>query len=166
MLDTGMEFHCFGGFAISLLYGLERQTADIDIVAAVVRDQIENLHEIAGKDSKLHVKYGVYLDPVGVLAPLPVDYEERLTDAAPSLFKNIRLMVLEAHDIALAKIARNSPRDIADVKHLARKAKLDTETLRKRFEAEVRPYLIGPEGREELTLNLWIEMIDEERSNK
>jgi len=39
---------------------------------------------------------------------------------------------------------------------------LDLDLLRKRYSAELRPYLGRPE-REDLTLNLWIEMIQESR---
>jgi hypothetical protein len=40
----------------------------------------------------------------------------------------------------------------------------DLETLKKRFQDEVRPSLALPE-REELTLQLWVDAIKEERSS-
>ena len=62
----------------------------------------------------------------------------------------------------IAKLERNLQRDRDDVLYLARAAHLDLDLLRKRYSAELRPYLGRPE-REDLTLKLWIEMIHESR---
>jgi hypothetical protein len=35
-LSSPVEFHCLGGFVITLLYGLERSTADIDVIFRVI----------------------------------------------------------------------------------------------------------------------------------
>jgi len=80
-------------------------------------------------------------------------------------FKQLRLFGLDPYDLALSKIERNSQRDRDDVKHLARVVPLDLETLRRRFEEEVRPNLAIPE-RESLTLQLWIDAIKEERADR
>jgi hypothetical protein len=53
-------------------------------------------------------------------------------------------------------------RDRDDVLYLARMAPLDLDLLRKRYSVELRPHLGRPE-REDLTLDLWIEMIQESR---
>jgi hypothetical protein len=63
---------------------------------------------------------------------------------------------LEVHDLALAKLARNSPRDRTDVEFLVRQGALDRQCLQDRFEKELRPYLLN-EDREAATLKLWIE---------
>jgi len=76
----------------------------------------------------------------------------------PGLFKHLRLLALEAHDLALTKLERNVQRDRDDVKPLARTGKHDLEKLQARYQDELRPYLGRPE-REDLTLKLWIEMI-------
>lgn len=46
---------------------------------------------------------------------------------------------------------------------LARTIPLDLATLKQRYESEMRPYLSRPD-REDLTLELWIEMIEEDRN--
>jgi len=66
-------------------------------------------------------------------------------------------MGLEAHDLALSKLERNSARDREDVKFLARSVPLDPALLESRYHAELRPYLANPE-RHDLTLRLWLEM--------
>lgn len=52
--------------------------------------------------------------------------------------------------------------DRDDVKHLARALPLDLNVLKDRYEKELRPDLGNPR-REDLTLKLWIEAIEEER---
>ena len=111
--------------------------------------------------SKLHRKYKVYLDFVGV-ARLPENYEERLTEIFPGNFRRLRLLALDPYDIALSKIERNIQRDRDDVKYLANVVPLDLDILKDRYEQELRPILGNPR-REDLTLKLWIEAIEEER---
>lgn len=160
-----IELHCLGGFVITLLYGLERSTADVDVISVIPRYTAGELLEIAGEGSTLHQTYGVYLDIVGI-ATVPENYEERLTEiSSEEEFQNIRLFALDPYDIALAKIERNIQRDRDDVKHLARIAPFDTKVLKERYEKELRVYLGNPE-REDLTLKLWIEAIEEERKSK
>lgn len=80
-------------------------------------------------------------------------------------FKNLRLYALEAHDLALAKIERNSPKDREDVKYLSRAIPLDLTILRERYQRELPPNLLNP-GPCDLTLKLWIEMIEEVRARR
>jgi len=55
-----------GGFAVVQAYGLERATADIDVLCAVPTSSSSRLVEVAGKESKLRRKHGIYLDVVTV----------------------------------------------------------------------------------------------------
>jgi hypothetical protein len=68
------------------------------------------------------------------------------------------LLGLEAHDLALSKLERNSARDREDVKYLARAAPLDLSVLNNRYQLELRPYLANTE-RHDLTIRLWLEML-------
>ena len=94
---------------------------------------------------------------------VPDGYEDRLTEIAPGSFKHVRLLALDPYDLALAKLERNTQRDRDDVRHLARTVPFDTTILRERYQKELRPYLGNPK-REDLTLRLWIEAIEEERA--
>lgn len=138
--------------------------ADVDVISVIPRRSASELLEIAGKGSPLYQKHGVYLDVVGI-ATVPENYEERLKKIFTGEFQNIHLFALDPYDIALAKIERNIQRDRDDVKHLARVTPFDIEILEKRCEEELRVYLGNPE-REDLTLKLWIEAIEEERKAK
>lgn len=119
--------------------------------------------ELAGRCSALHRKHKVYLDFV-TIAAVPDDYDERLIEMFPGTFKYLQLFALDRYDIALAKLERNIQRDRDDVKHLANTVPLDLNFLRERYERELRPNLGNP-AREDLTLRLWIEAIEEERQN-
>lgn len=162
-LVESIEFHCLGGFVLTTIYGLPRATADVDVVALASGGANARLIALAGKGSELHRKYGVYLDLVGI-APLPEDYESRLTEIFPGVLRKIRLLALDPYDIALSKLERNIQRDRDDVRYLARTLPMDLSLLQRRYDEELKPILGNPD-RESLTLRLWIEAIEEERTN-
>jgi len=161
-LVEDVELHCIGGFVITVLYDLARPTADVDVIAITPRSEIESLLSLSGQGSNLHRQHKVYLQLVGV-ATVPDSYEERLTEIAPGSFKHVRLLALDPYDLALSKLERNTQRDRDDVRHLARTVQFDMVILQERYQKELRPYLGNPE-REDLTLRLWIEAIEEDRA--
>lgn len=161
LLQAPLVLHCFGGFVVTLLYGAARLTADVDVFLNAPGN-IGQLPALAGKGSALHRKHGVYLDFVAI-ASVPENYDQRLTEMFPGVFKQLRLLAFDPYDVALAKLERNIQRDRDDVKHLARTIPFDFEILKARYEKELRP-LLGNPTREDLTLRLWLEAIAEERS--
>jgi hypothetical protein len=158
-LDHPVVLHCIGGFAIAMLYALPRPTADVDCLTVIPVGTIAPLVSFAGQGSDLHRQFGVYMQHVGIVT-VPEDYEDRLMPMFPAAYRQLRLMGLEAHDLALSKLERNSSRDREDVKFLARAAPLDPAILETRYRAELRPYLANVE-RHDLTLRLWLEMLSE-----
>lgn len=162
-LNEEIDFHCLGGFVISVQYGFERPTADVDVMLIAPRGHSTHLLDLAGKESPLHRKHKVYLDHVTIVT-VPEDYDQRLTEMFPNKFAHLRLFALDPYDVALAKIERNIQRDRDDVKYLARTVPFDLKILKERYEKELRPYLGIPE-REDLTLRLWIEAIEEKRNS-
>ncbi|MEO6393824.1 MAG: DUF6036 family nucleotidyltransferase [Pyrinomonadaceae bacterium] len=158
-LTEETALHCIGGFVITMRYGSDRKTSDLDIVMLIPRDPNLDLISLAGKGSPLHQRHGVYLDSVTV-AKLPIDYDERLTEMFPGAFNRLRLFAVDPYDLVLSKIERNVERDRFDVRYLGRTIPLDLDRLKSRYYDELRPDLFVPE-REDLTLKLWIEMIEE-----
>lgn len=156
-----VDLHCLGGFVVTQVYGLARTTSDVDVLMFTPKTEAVRLIDLGKKGSDLHHHYKVYLDPVSIVSP-PEDYDQRLVEMFPHTFKNIRLLALDPYDIALTKIERNSPKDREDVKYLAGAIPFDLNVLQKRYHKELRAYLFVPE-REDLTLKLWVEMIEEER---
>lgn len=157
-LDAGLpgptDVHCLGGFVLTVLHGLPRRTGDIDLLAVLPHDRLDILLQLAGPDSRLARKYGIHIHFVGVAEP-PEDYQERLVPIAPGHFQKLRLYALELHNIVLAKLTRNHPVDIEDVKYLAQKGLLKPDVLRGRYERELRPRLSN-QKKHELTLALWL----------
>jgi len=152
---------CMGGFVVTLLYGLPRATADLDVLLIAPSKQRAQLLELGVQGGALHKKYKIYLDYVRV-AKVPEDYEERLTEMFPGAFQHLRICALDPYDLALSKLERNIQRDRDDVKHLAHFVPLDLKVLTARYHRELRWQLGNPQ-REDLTLKLWTEMIEETR---
>jgi len=124
------------GFAVVHAYGLERATADIDVIAVLPYGTASQLLAIAGKGSALRTAHGIYLDVVTV-ASVPESYESRLTALFPGRRRQLRLFVLEAHDLALTKLERNCERDHGDVEHFARSGHLKASILQERYTDEI-----------------------------
>ncbi len=152
---------CMGGFVVTLLYGFSRATADLDILLIAPQEERTTLLEAGAFGGELHKKHRIYLDYVSV-AHVPEEYESRLTEMFAGEFEQLRVYALEAYDLALSKLERNIQRDREDVKHLARIVPFDLNVLGERYEKELRWQMGNPE-REDLTLKLWIEMIEEDR---
>ena len=150
-----IALHCLGGFVAAFYYDLSRPTNDLDYVEIVPNDAMPLLQQIAGADSALAKKHRVYLQHVGV-ASLPESYAERLKEIPLASLRRLRLFALEPHDLALSKLARNSPVDRNDVAQLAKAVPLDAEVLRVRYRDELRPIIIGDCDRHDRTLEMWI----------
>ena len=160
-VDEDIRLACMGGFVVSVVYGFSRPTGDLDVLEIAPREAGRPMLELGMQGGPLHKKYKIYLDHVGV-AHVPEDYEERLSEISPKAFKHLRLFALDPYDLALSKLERNVQRDRDDVMHLARTVPFDLEVLKDRYQKELR-WQLGNPDREDLTLRLWIEAIQEER---
>jgi hypothetical protein len=155
--DQPIALQSIGGFAIAMLYGLPRPTVDVDFLSVVPAGEIGRLDALAGMGSALDRKHGVHVQHVGIVT-VPENYEKRLIPIFPAAYRRVHLAGLEAHDLALSKLERNSARDREDVKFLARAVPLNLTTLEGRYRSELRPYLAAAE-RHDLTMRLWIDML-------
>lgn len=95
-------------------YGIGRETSDIDFLSVFAQSPEDDVESLAGIGSKLHRKYRLYMQHVGIVTP-PADYESRLVRMFPSApWKRLRLFALDATDVALSKLERNAERDRED----------------------------------------------------
>ena len=157
-LPEPVQLHCIGGFVVTLLYGLSRETSDLDILTAVPYNRLADLLRIAGAGSDLHRRFKVNLQPVPI-AMDPEAYESRLVPMCADVkARRLGVFALEAHDLALTKLERNSDKDRQDVQGLAASAFINEATLRARYAAEYRPNLASGEKKLDLTMKLWVEM--------
>jgi Nucleotidyltransferase of unknown function (DUF6036) len=155
--------HCLGGFVVNMFYGFTRPTGDIDFLQVVPQPALQAVSKTTNEGGALHKKYGIYLDRVTV-AHVPESYEDRLSEMFAGEFKNLRLMALDPYDVALAKLERNIERDRNDVRFLARTIPFDLEVLDGRYKQELRPF-VNNTKRADLTMELWLEMIQEDRGS-
>lgn len=156
VLEHPVDFHCFGGFIVSQLYGFARETADLDVLTVNPATISRLVGEAAGKGSSLHQKHKVYLDLVH-FANHPAEYESRLIRVFPC-WTNVRLWALEPHDLALTKLERSDDVDIRDVLYLAETGQIDRTTLISRFESEFEPYVTGRTPTwNRSTLEMWVD---------
>jgi hypothetical protein len=81
----------------------------------------------------------------------------------PGAYQHLRIFALDPYDLALSKLERNIQRDRDDVKHLAQFVRLDLKILKERYEKELR-FQLGNPQREDLTLKLWTDMMEETRN--
>jgi hypothetical protein len=157
-LKGSLELRCLGGFVVAQHYGIGRETADIDFLAATAQSPEDDVEALAGLGSVLHRRYRLYVQRVTVATP-PAGYADRLVRMFPSApWKRLRLFALEATDLALTKLERNAERDREDVLRLAQAGRLDPQTLRDRYVKELRPYLLSRLSWHDKTLDLWTEM--------
>ena len=161
-IAESVDLHCLGGFVVSVCYGLPRPTSDVDVFKTVPSGSSGQLVQLAGQGSGLHKKHGVYLQ-MATIPQLPENYVDRLHQMFPDAFTHLRLWALDPYDLALSKLERNQDVDIEDAKHLARTVPLNLGTLRRRYHDELRQ-MLGRPDREDLTLDLWVEAIEEERA--
>lgn len=154
-LGQSVEVHCLGGFVLTVLWEFPRPTGDVDFIEIEPSEAGDELLHIAGEASEIAKRHRLQFHRV-TIAEYPEAYAARLVDITPKGLIRLRLRALEVHDLVLAKLARNSPRDRADVEFLARRGALDRQCLQERFDKELRPYLLN-ENRETATLKLWIE---------
>jgi Nucleotidyltransferase of unknown function (DUF6036) len=158
-LSEGVQLHCIGGFVVTQLYGISRETSDLDVLTTLPDPgRLAELQRLAGEGSDLHRRFRVYLQPV----PFPMhpeDYESRLVPMCADLgLGKLSLLGLEAHDLALTKLDRNSDVDRQDVLALAAAGWIEEKTLRERYAREYRPNLPSGQKKLDLTVELWVEM--------
>jgi hypothetical protein len=156
---------CFGGFAVTLAYGLSRLTFDIDVLDVAPPRAVEALMQEGGKGSPLAIKHKVYLDFVGIANP-PYDYESRLRPMYEGAFQHLHLLVMDPYDVALTKLKRDSDKDFQDMLHLAEKIPFDLDVFEKRYKDELRDHTTGSPEDNDVTFNRWKEAVLEIRARK
>ena len=154
-LEEPTSLICLGGFVLVTVYHVPRVTSDIDFISVIPDPQGERLIQLAGPESGLAAKYGVNLQYVTV-QECPDSYEDRIEEIFPGVYKHLRLLALEIHDIVLSKLTRNSPKDNRDVEYLGKAGLISAETLRGRYQSELRPYLARTDWHD-VTLQLWLD---------
>lgn len=82
LVTEPVRLDCIGGFVVTMLYGLVRPTADVDVLEIAPLSAIATFGRVAMQGGELHKKYGIYLDRVTVVQA-PYEYESRLVEMFP-----------------------------------------------------------------------------------
>jgi hypothetical protein len=162
-LSEPVELHCVGGFVLTAVYAIPRETSDLDYISVIPQQALNELERIAGADSDLRKKHKVWVHVASGVADYPEDYESRLT-TLPLGLKKLTLRVFEPYDLLLAKLTRNNPKDMQDVRALVQKLNLKFDVLVGRFQAEMS--WVANRSRHEQTLNVvWKDYFDSTQQN-
>ena len=165
IIPESCKLPCFGGFAVTEVYGISRATSDIDVLDVAPPRVVNFLMERAGRGSELHRCFGVYFDVVGV-ASAPYEYESRLRPLFQGAFQHLELFVMDPYDVALTKLKRDSDKDVQDVMQLAEAVPFDLVLFEKRFIEELRDNTTGhPEANDEVFYR-WKTIIEEDRARR
>ena len=128
-VNSTLRLECIGGFVVTQLYGLNRPTADVDVIKLAPREAAETVMALGVRGGPLSKKHLIYVDRVAV-AVVPENYEDRLVEMFPDAYQHLRLMDLDPYDLALSRLERNNQKDRDDVRFLARTVPFDLEVLR------------------------------------
>ena len=124
-----------GGAAIGMAYAPDHSTSDIDLMplrSTPFWDAVERAQQ------RLAVR--VPIQAVGIVQP-PYEYEDRLRPLPIRGLKRLQILVPEAHDLALMRVARGETHDLEAIEEIHRISPLSLATLISRYE-ESRPQFI------------------------
>lgn len=134
---TGQEpaaLRIIGSAALMLQFDYVRGTKDGDILESSPESSAitEQLTKLAGKDTTLHAKHGMYIDIVKrALLFLPT---QEVFHQLPRInLKQFKVEVLDVNDVVLSKLARFHSDDINDIREMAKQDLIDHAVLVERF---------------------------------
>ena len=131
--DQKFDLYLNEGAAILIAYDGTVATKDVDAIGRP-EGLLRLLHEHAGKDSRVHVDTGLYLDVVAAgLFLSEHGWQGRAHPFGEANLERLRVYVLELHDLILSKVKRFNAKDQQDVEWLCYREELDIEILRERY---------------------------------
>lgn len=148
-----LDVYVSGGVAVLLGYGGETDTKDFDLIRA--DDRLKPVQKAAGKNSSLHERTGYFLDLVPPIFPWAPGIRERSIPIEAGL-TNLRLRLLEAHDLIISKLLRFHAKDRGDIETLTRHETFSADVLVERYRAareELKFYMIDKVEKADKNLN-------------
>lgn len=113
----------------------------MDVIELAPPKASKTVINLAAQGGPLHCKHRVYLERIAV-AIVPENYEDRLSEMFAGTYQNLRIMALDAYDLALSKLGRNSQKDRDDVRFFAMAIPFDLHIFEQRYREEI-PLAIG-----------------------
>jgi len=149
-LRFDVEVVVVSGAALSVAYGVEKRTSDIDVV------ELKGSNEDLGRALRLareETGLAVAVSPATVTV-IPDRFEGRLRKARGLRLRRLKFVVPEKYDLALSKIAASTarPHDLDAVLDLHSKHRLSRHQLVARFDAEMARVSVVDERQLALTM--------------
>ena len=135
-LESDAAVVVVGGAALSVGYGVETRTSDIDVID-LVRGSNADLSTAVSKARK-ETGLAVSVSPATVTL-IPDRFEGRLRPARGLRLRRLKFIVPEKYDLALSKIAASMtrPHDLDAVLELHARHRLSKKVLLARFDGEM-----------------------------
>ena len=131
-----IDLHILGASALILQAGYDRATKDSDVLEthAIQPDIRKQLLALAGKDTPLARKHGVYVDPVPRALPfLPQNPLWHPQSGVNARLSHFEVFVLDVLDVVTSKLFRFSANDRADIDAMIARELVPHERLLARF---------------------------------
>lgn len=125
-LTRPVELEVIGGTAIALRWCKTYVTLDIDIINVSLPEELQRAVDEAGAEGRVPISFVT-------VSSQPYDYDTRLEQFEIPGLRHLTVLLPEAHDLALMKIARCEAHDVASVVEMHRVSPLSLETLIERY---------------------------------
>jgi hypothetical protein len=139
-VDGKIVLRVIGSAALMLQTGYQRGTKDSDVLetASLTSELQARLLALAGKDTELHRKHGLYLDIVSQAIPfLPqVPVMRPLLEVNKALV-HLEIEVLDVVDVVVSKLKRFHANDVSDIRAMVDGGHVEHSRLVERFRAAV-----------------------------
>lgn len=139
-MNIPIPLRVIGGMALVLQYDYKRVTKDADIIEVdEITEQIKSdILGIAGKNSKLHKKYRLYVEFLKKAFPfLPLNPNYTKIADLNKMLTNFYVEALDATDVIISKLPRFKGPDVDDISAMIEMGVVDKENLDKRFRMAV-----------------------------
>jgi hypothetical protein len=130
-----------GGGAVALKYKGSHATTDLDLWSIAMANASEREFWEAVERARSGTSEPVPIQRAPIAEP-PYSFEERLLPLPIAGLRQLEVLVPEAHDLVLMKIARGEAHDLDAVEDVHRSVPLDLETLIARYQETV-PQVVG-----------------------
>ena len=125
-LTESVDMIIIGGSALTLGYGVETATSDVDTFETDL-NKINPAIEAARQKTGLNIPVDA-----NTVADIPYNYRERVQRVLPEL-ENLVVLVPDRYDLALSKLVRATEHDFAGIEELHAAHPLDIEILVSRY---------------------------------
>lgn len=124
-LTQPMKLVVIGGFAIALGWNDQHSTSDIDVIGQLDPELLRAMREAGPEEATV-------IQSVTVSSQ-PLNFEDRLQPLVLPQLRYLQILLPEAHDLAVMKMARGLAHDLEGIEGIHKEQSLVLETLVERY---------------------------------